>query len=87
MTVTPEWKRNNFLNFISRAGKDFNEAYEFSKCIERMKDKKDSNAMQYVMEDIHRKALKGQEFNFQALLKLIDEYHLNESKKWENISV
>jgi hypothetical protein len=79
----PKLFRQNFMRFLARSASDLAKAYEFSRTIQLQISKKDSNALQFVMEDFYRKALKSQEFYLQEHLKLISEFLINEDKKWE----
>lgn len=78
--------RQNYMRHIVTKCEAFNEAYKLSDNLKGLRNRKeDSNALQYVLEDIYRKALKTQEVHFKELLTIIDSYHLNESNGWVNV--
>lgn len=84
--MTKEFVRQNFMCHIARKAREFDEQFKLTDNLKDLRNRKeDSNALQYVLEDIYRKSLKSQEHSFQELLKIINEYFINESNNWINV--
>ena len=79
--------RQNFLGFVAREAKSFQEQYYQTNYLKYLKKPSDSPALSMVKEQIFRESQQAQEAFFDRLLKILNEYHYNNDiKKWENLA-